>query len=453
MSPYTRRRALQAIGVTTAGAVAGCSGTDGSTVDDPVTTRRTTGDPTSTTDGSTTTGPTIDLSPGPVTWGQYRADAGNTGVSAVASLSGDPVAGDWSLSPDADPIGTYSAVARASAVYTATLHEVDDGPGELRVRCHRLDDGAEAWTTPIERPVDGAGGPRSIPLIALTESALLVSSVPLRGDGELLAFDPRNGSILWRTDAPMQLSPHDGVVYGSTVANGGGPPRLTGIDPDGGSQVWSPAVPDEYVPVPSSGGIAVDDESFLCHVLDGADRRRVAAWAPDGGDRRWVTEPIPGPQYGTPLALDDGVAITVAAPDDATTAYLGVDAASGALTWSYEVAGRHGGGPTVVDGTAYLVTFREGAGDREVTLHAVDVGSGERAYTTPLPSTAFGNPVSDGDRLVVAGTGFTALDPADGTELWRATPAGDGTEMGQVVPVDEGLLAHTGGEAVWTLFR
>ncbi len=162
------------------------------------------------------------------------------------------------------------------------------------------------------------------------------------------------------------------------------------------------------------------------------------AWNSGGGLNTpplWTT-PLPGDEQvvGTPTLAGSAATGTLYA---ATTAgrLLAVRAGAGTVAWSTplfdpaETLAQGGVSPTVVGGLVVVQTGDEVTAVRTAT-HAV-------AWSEPLPGADYYDlfaPSTDGSRIFVySRCAVVALDPADGSQLWRSTIAAPTSSCERVV--------------------
>lgn len=115
------------------------------------------------------------------------------------------------------------------------------------------------------------------------------------------------------------------------------------------------------------------------------------------------------------VAVDQGRAVIV--PD--TAGYLRRLTADGRTTWTYATGGPTAGDPATGKlGRTDAVLVCAGS-----TLHAVDVRTGRRLWTSELPTPSMGAPATDGKRVYIGvGDGNAhALDARTGKPLWSTS--------------------------------
>lgn len=262
-------------------------------------------------------------------------------------------------------------------------------------------------------------------------------------DGQLRAFDPATGTVLWQRTLSTHINwfyaaPtfHDGLLYvAGKSANGGG--RLYAVRPDTGATVWGQTVysGDNSSPAVDASGVYV---SYFCgvrHAFAPTTGEQLwyyrASCSTSGGrtpvlaaGRLWVRE-VSGPAYS--VNPTDGVKIDEFASSIyrvTPPAFLGntgffmdrgVLRASDAATpatpiWTFTGDGRLTSAPIVVNGHVYV-----GSGSGQ--LWALDPATGTPVWTTNVgasieePYEMGGNPPLTG---LAAGQG-RLLVPASNT--------------------------------------
>jgi outer membrane protein assembly factor BamB len=94
------------------------------------------------------------------------------------------------------------------------------------------------------------------------------------------------------------------------------------------------------------------------------------------------------------------------------------------LAWSYRTEGTFlTGSPIIVDGVVYAGT-RDENGDGNSALHAVDLATGKRLWTRPIPSSVTGSVAAGDGRIFVPSLrgSLFAVDARTGKLAWRHDP-------------------------------
>jgi outer membrane protein assembly factor BamB len=285
---------------------------------------------------------------------------------------------------------------------------------------------------------------------ALWDGTVYVGS----SDHHLYAIDAASGAEVWRFEAegPVTSSPavdaervvfadRGGVVY--AVARGDGTPRwrvATGAELDlpWGHEGWdyftaSPTLVDDLVLIGSGDG-----NLYALEAATGAERWRYTA----------------GARIRTTPAVSDGTVMF----GDSAGIFHALNLADGRERWRFETAG-HGltahdvgfdrrqiySSAAVHEGVVYF-------GSRDAQLYALDLQSGAERWRSNDGGSAWviSSPAVTGGRVYSARSSsgnVRALDPADGSEVWRLA-------SGAAVfssPVVVGDLLYVGNGAGWLL--
>lgn len=137
----------------------------------------------------------------------------------------------------------------------------------------------------------------------------------------------------------------------------------------------------------------------------------------------------------SPPVVADGV---VYVADAVTDRLAALDPSSGRERWHTEVGHENASGqpgrPAVHDGTVYVGWWPQGAG-------AYDAQTGVQLWQQEVDGDIVFSPTAMDDRVLFPDPeGVTALDPADGSELWRFDHAGNVTDDGAVAVADGTLF-------------
>lgn len=231
---------------------------------------------------------------------------------------------------------------------------------------------------------------RATPVVG--EDAVYVGTI----NGTLYAVDRADGAELWSvTVGSVVRSPalQDGTLYLGNFSE-----TVRAIDAADGSVRWQTAVEsDRFVALE----VAVGDGAVYAgsngdlrafETGDGAER-----WAVRVGNRSRV--------QSSPVAANGRVYVNIG---EAVRAY---DTADGSLDWSAPIAGNANKPPVVYDGVVY--TSSDGA------VHAFDAADGAERWQRSVGDTL--TMVATDDAMYAWGhdTPLVALDPADGSNLWR----------------------------------
>lgn len=367
-----------------------------------------------------------------------RAFLGATGLAGATALAGcllgegddgdDPGDGseDESQTLDPDAVAPYRQfqydAANAGAVPERSLG----------------DDPAERWR--FQRGASGPGYHVGSPAVAHGTVYVAETSDDDADEPTLYALEPTDGSVSWsRTVAPAGGAPPVAATDDLVLVQGA---AVRALDRDG-EDVWRTSEEYEFSRVLAVG----DDRAF--GVSTTLSATTLVAVSLSDGTAAWDAElaaaRVP-PQVG--VGPD---AVYVGGSDLQAFGRDGRERWTAGLEHSVAVA------PTVADDRIFVAGSDDGVsavspgGDSlwETTVE----GSSRARGSGPIDSS----PAYDGERLYVSNTGrITALDPADGTELW-ATDTGfaDAPVVGADGVLAAGLnelhcLDPATGERRWT---
>lgn len=338
--------------------------------------------------------------------------ATDTYLDAFDAMNGDRL---WRL-----PLNVFGSPAVTERMVYATVIEADatavDALLPSALVAVDADTGREAWSVPLG-DLTGAFG--SSPIV-VGDTVYAADS-----DGTVYARDAATGSERWTSTAARSDDPRteargndegenlggsgtiavgDNHVY---VVNARG--QLFALEDVTGAVRWSFAIRDRFtiapeivLPIAVDGGVLL---KIRGDVGEGTPTRRIdliALVEANTGDGLHTLE-FTG--LVGDLAVADGL-VLVPTFDGSATQVGAIDLASGEPAWG-ESTSSHGalGGPvSVVDGVAYVA-------DRDGTVHALDVGTGEERWTVETPWPINSAPVVSGGRVIVAHEGglITAL--------------------------------------------
>jgi outer membrane protein assembly factor BamB len=308
------------------------------------------------------------------------------------------VAEQWSVDTGADLVGV--AIAGEMVV---TLDSVGDVAGFDR------SDGTERWRTSLGG--EGVAGPK------LSGGMAIVQVRERTQEATVVALDPASGDERWRQASAWSaidtLGVGDGVVVvptGDGLSSDTPPARI--VRAGDGSTIADLAVGDELGLEAGDPAMVTDDLVVMSLGAAGEGGQQLVAYGRDDGEIAWEQGLSGGARMTT---LVHGLVIRGVEdyPDDGsdiTTAYQAIDVETGEEAWTAELDGAMGG-PPVAAGD--LVVLNHSGGD--TGLVAVDPSSGEEAWAAaPMPAAT---PVALGDMLVAAGIELGVHDLADGAQL------------------------------------
>jgi outer membrane protein assembly factor BamB len=231
-------------------------------------------------------------------------------------------------------------------------------------------------------------------------------------DGDVAAFDLRNGKQLWRTRTRLELTGGTGAST-DLVAVGSAKGVVVALSAADGKEVWRAEVHGEILSAPAVGA-----HEIVVRTVDGKLRALAAA----DGKELWSTE-----QQIPKLTLR-GVASPVIARDMVISGFdngrvLAVSAADGATVWDSPVSPSHG--RTELDRLNDLDAAVKVVGDDvfvagfQGRAAMLALESGQIWWTRDVSSYR-GVEVDDDQMYVSTSTGeLVALRRRTGTELWR----------------------------------
>lgn len=265
--------------------------------------------------------------------------------------------------------------------------------GDLRALDPRTGD--PDWLTPL--PV---GDVTYVYAIRTTPERVVVSA-----SGGLYGFDAATGDHRWSVETRRVLGTTTPVADGQVYVRDGD--TLGAYDLRTGERRWA-AETGERV----SDLVAADGERVYVATTGGVV-------ALDAGSGEWVWQwTVDGTFYGQQGAVVGGVLLVPGERGGETTDLVALGATDGRHRWTHD-AGSSGvetglGGPTVVDGVAYVVE-----GVRTVT--AVDIATGDRRWSTDVDGNSPTGILDVHDGVVYHPTdaGVFALDAADGSVRWH----------------------------------
>lgn len=256
------------------------------------------------------------------------------------------------------------------------------------------------------------------------------------GTGQVVRFDASGrrtlvpaGLVAWPGAAP--------VAHGVALVGGAGPTGTStlGIDAVSGQTVWR--VPGGIGPPASDGEVVVTVVSELT-----ANHSSVVGLDPRTGVERWRTV-LPFGFVFSSSVVDGRVFVSGREGDALTSRAALLDAATGTILWSIDLAG------TTVDSGPVLigdVLWMAGTNDdgQSVTGHAVarSVRDGRVLHDIPVASASFQPPAASTDAVALPlDDGLVLLDAATGEQRWRLP----GSYGGPIIAGDRLYAVRTTG--------
>lgn len=399
-----------------------------------------------------------------------RAAVATLGV-ALAGCGGSRPADEETTGGGATTGGEATTTATNSAQPTATPEDItlpegegwpafggttgnrgamDTGPGPSTPA-------AAAWRVDVD-------GTYTMPGPAVVNGRTFVGS-----GTKAYAFDAITGDDAWEADLEVLTHHFSPAVVGDTVVFGAQPSgtiqpgsqgRLAAFGFDG-TERWRRKLPITTDPTVTADGIFFGESA-----TDGGAVRRVGL---DGTDDWRVELPVAGVR-GAPALIDDLLVVT-AATDDAGS-LIGLDPASGDRRFSVRLASGARAAPVLTD-DRILVQRNDGVlvafdrdGSRRWKLAAADrAGStpvvtddrivalvenrlvgidpdGTVVWDTDIGTTLINGVTVSRDTAYVGGSKLSAVDTADGSQLWDVPIPGQSGAFG--APVVVGNTAFVG---------
>jgi outer membrane protein assembly factor BamB len=212
-------------------------------------------------------------------------------------------------------------------------------------------------------------------------------------DGFVYAIDLNDGHLRWKFRAGGEVAAAIAVEGGKVFAVGqdlkAGSTTLFAIDAVTGKQAWSTGTRG-LVPVVTSPTVA-DGVLYV-----GGGNGTLRAYAADAGRVMWSTS-LRGVFLAVPSLARTGDALYVMA---ATGAVYRIDPATGDRVWDYQFRPTSIRGAPVVLGDFIVLGLDDG------TLAAIDVRTGDLAWTTNLEHRTFGPLAPAGDVLIASTDGI-----------------------------------------------
>jgi outer membrane protein assembly factor BamB len=270
-------------------------------------------------------------------------------------------------------------------------------------------------------------GPSSAPTVKWqVKFAFLRSSPVIDSDGTvyvsvrktLYAFNPGDGSEKWASQLPATVRRNTAAIdTGDRIYIGARDNRLWALDSSDGSAIWSFNIGNDG-DVNTSAAIAPGGTVYMAGTWNGI----VHALAPATGALLWDLSSGGSVSYSSPALGPDGTVYV-----GTTRGRLRAVTPAGEFKWE-AVVGRVRFGAAAVgsNGTVYIGSF-DG-------LNAVDP-DGTVLWTFDTEGRVASTPAIGADGTLYVGSlgraggrlaAFYAIDPDDGSELWRYQPDGSG---------------------------
>ncbi|MFF9524796.1 serine/threonine-protein kinase [Streptomyces achromogenes] len=229
--------------------------------------------------------------------------------------------------------------------------------------------------------------------------------------GVVFALGAADGRLLWRQAVDTRATSGPPVVSGGLVqpyTDGG--PRLAGLDPATGEEVWR-----RRLPVGTTVRYAGDTA-----LLTGADGTVTGV---DGatGRTRWHGA-VPGQGAPSLVAFPGGLPVyaTRTTADGGHTRVTAVDPASGRVRWDVRLRGwLKPVGARAADGSVFFLAMDSGYGAREVVRYTPATGATRRVALPAVLDGAHATVRGDVVYVLATGGSLDAVDVAAGRRLWH----------------------------------
>jgi outer membrane protein assembly factor BamB len=285
-----------------------------------------------------------------------------------------------------------------------------------RVRAFHDQTGRMEWETSVKHKVEKesviSGG------LAFDGNVLFVTS----GYNEVLALNPANGEIYWRStiSAASRAAPtiKDGRVYITAMNN-----NVMALDASNGKVLWEYQGVGETTGLLGAASPAVDEGLVISAQSSG----ELVALRTENGSVAWQDALANSLQLGGMVGLADIRGLPVVYGDAVIAVSYGgkivaINKKTGTRVWQQEISSAET--PWAAGNAVYVLSG-------EHQLIALSIMSGEVLWIANVPKyekpkerkgyIAWTGPVMAGGRLILTGTAgrIIEFDPADGTELTR----------------------------------
>ncbi|MFF9771435.1 serine/threonine-protein kinase [Streptomyces sp. NPDC014636] len=230
--------------------------------------------------------------------------------------------------------------------------------------------------------------------------------------GVVFALSAPDGRLLWRRSVGTRSTSGPPVVSGGLVqpyTDGG--PRLAGLDPATGEDVWQRRLPTGTT-VRYAGGTALlaraDGTVTGVDGATGATRWRRAL--PGQGMPSFVT--FPGAAEGTAYA-------TRTSADGASTQVSAVDPRTGRVRWDVRLRGWLKPFAAQGDGSVFFLAVDSGYGAEEIVRYTPGSGATRRVALPAVLDGAHATVRGDVVYVLATGGSLDAVDVASGRRLWH----------------------------------
>lgn len=323
--------------------------------------------------------------PAPADWPMVRHDPTNTGALTTATAPSTNQTLWWqTVGPGvASPVVAEGVVVVVSPRGSLAAFDADHG---LRLWTNEL--AAEVFATPT---IDHAA-------VFVTTTAGNAQATLTAARSQLYSFDLRSGRLRWRSplvyEALASPMPYDGHVFVTTLGG-----YVHSFNESTGEQLWLHRIQNEIsvTPALANGILYIGSADAHMYALDARS-----------GQVTWKT--FLGWQVGgvSPTFGEDQVFVSFA------RGVFAVDAASGALRWTFPAPIDVQGSPAYGEGKLYV-------GVTDGTLYALDARTGAPDWRFVTGGPIWGPPALSGDAVIVPSLdgAVYALDRQTGALRWR----------------------------------
>lgn len=381
-------------------------------------------------------------------WPMLDHDPQGTGFNPGGAAFTDLPFIDWSR--QIASVRGAPAIADGVAYLGGTTTE--DGTTDGTAVAVGLDDGQVRWQTQLGSPIQ-----KNQPA-----PTIVGDTVYLSGARTVYALSRTDGTVRWSTETQELLTTAptvvDGTLYVATEAN------TYALDATEGTEQWQAEI---GVNGSSYSRVAADGDT----VVVGSSARTAALSAADGSVN-WTRDDVE--TNGWPTIVDNSVVVT----HDQTPIVEALNVTDGSTRWETEIKGPDvqlaTGSPVRHGGMVIVPTVAQTGGGAKVT--ALNVGEGSVAWTIDLGSRGEPALAAATDGIVyltvqwqaetnefgpvddALETGVWAINPADGSVLWKLpmrgparVTAGGGTSTSASVPTADTVSLIDGDSYLYTL--
>ncbi|MFF5474867.1 serine/threonine-protein kinase [Streptomyces achromogenes] len=229
--------------------------------------------------------------------------------------------------------------------------------------------------------------------------------------GVVFALGAADGRLLWRRAVDTRATSGPPVVSGGLVqpyTDGG--PRLAGLDPATGEEVWRRRLPvGTTVRYAGDTALLTGADGTVTGVDGATGRTRWHGAVPGEGAPSFAAFPGGSPAYATRTSADGG-----------HTRVTAVDPASGRVRWDVRLRGwLKPVGARAADGSVFFLAMDSGYGAREVVRYTPATGQTRRVALPAVLDGAHATVRGDVVYVLATGGSLDAVDVAASRRLWH----------------------------------